>query len=83
MQSPLFSAALQNRLTAGTVSRSYTCGVLLFIQVYSELAQMQCSSAQGKMQSPLFSDFLQNRLTAGSVSMQSHLRNFALDRGVQ
>ena len=83
MQSPLSNAFLQNRLTAGTVSRSYTCGVLLFIQVYSELAQMQCSSAQGKMQSPLFSVFLQNTLTAGSVSLQSYLWNFALYTGVQ
>ena len=33
---------------------SYTCGDLLFIQVCSDPAQMQCSSVQGKMQSPLF-----------------------------
>ena len=62
---------------------SYTYGGLLFIQVCSEPAQMQCSSAQGKMQSPLFSVALQNRLKAGSVSLQSHLWSFALHTGVQ
>ena len=67
MQFPLFSAAQQNRLTAGVFHCSYTYGDLLFIQVRSDPAQMQCSSVQGKMQFPLFSAALQNRLTAGSV----------------
>ena len=51
MQLLLFSAALQNRLTAGSVS-VYTYGHLLFIQVCSDPAHMQCSSVQGKMQNP-------------------------------
>ena len=62
---------------------SYTYGDLLFIQVCSEPAQMQCSSVQGKMHSPLFSAALQNRLTAGSVSLQLHLWRLALQTGVQ
>ncbi len=62
---------------------SYTYGVLLFLQVCSEPAQMQCSSVQGIMQSPLFSVALQNRLKAGSVSLQLHLWSFALHTGVQ
>ena len=64
MQYPLFSAALQNRLTAGFCHCNYTYGDLLFIPVCSDPAQMQCNSVQGKMQSPLFSAALQNRLTA-------------------
>ena len=62
---------------------SYTYGDLLFIQVCSDPAQMQCSSVEGKMQSPLFSAALQNRLTAGSVSLQLHLWRLALHTGVQ
>ena len=62
---------------------SYTYGDVLFIQVCSDPAQMQCSSVQGKMHSPLFSAALQRRLTAGSVSLQLHLWRFALHTGVQ
>ncbi len=62
---------------------SYTYGVLLFIQVCSEPARMQCSSAQGKMHSPLISVVLQNRLKAGSVALHLHLWRFALHTGVQ
>ena len=40
---------------------SFTYGDLLFIQVCSDSAQMQCSFVQGKMQSPLFCAALQNR----------------------
>ncbi len=84
MQSPLFSVALQNRLTAGSVSLPlHLWKFLLFIQVCSDATQMHCSSVQGKMQSPLFSAALQNRLTAGSVSLQLHLWRFALHTGVQ
>ena len=39
---------------------SYTYGDVLFIQVCSDPAQMQCSSVQGKMLSRLFSAALQN-----------------------
>jgi len=76
-------------LLCKTGSRQAVChcnhsyGVLLFIQVCREPAQMQCSSAQGKMQSPLFSVALQSRLTAGSVSLQSLLWSFALHTGVK
>ena len=62
---------------------SYTYGDLLFTQVRSDSALMQCSFVQGKMQSPLFSAALQNRLTAGSVALQLHLWRFALHTGVQ
>ena len=67
MQSPLFSAALQNRLLAGSVHCKYTHGDLLFTHVCSDPAPLHCIKVQGKMQSPLFSAALQNRLTAGSV----------------
>ena len=59
MHSPLFCAALQNRLTTGSVSLQFTYGHLLFIQVCSDPAPMHCSTVQGKMQSPLFSAALQ------------------------
>ena len=62
---------------------SYTYGVLLYIQVCSDPAQMLCSKVQGKMQSPLFSAALLNRLTQGSLSLQIHLWRFALHTGVQ
>ena len=65
MQSPMFSAALQNRLTACWFHCSYTYGDYLFIQVCSEPTKMHCITGQGKMHSPLFSAALQNRLTAG------------------
>ena len=92
MQSPMFSAALQDRLTAGLCQCNYTYGNLLSIQVCSEptemhcntvSAHMQCNSVQSKMQSPLFSAALQKRLTAGSVSVQLHLWRCALHTGVQ
>ncbi len=78
MQSPLFSVALQNRLTAALCHCSYTYGDMLFTHVCSDPAPMHCSSLQGNMQSPLFSAALQNRLTAGSVSLQLHLWRYAL-----
>ena len=66
MQSPLFNAALQSRLTAGSVSlQLHLLNFLLFIQVCSDATPMHCSSVQGKMQSPLFNAALQNRPTAG------------------
>ena len=68
MKSPLFSAALQNKLTAGFCQCNYTYGDLLFIQVCSEPTEMQCSTGLGKMQSPLFSAALQNRLQQACVN---------------
>jgi len=62
---------------------NHTYGVLLFLQVCSEPAQMQCSSVQGIMQSPLFSVALQKRLKAGSVALHLHLWRFALHTGVK
>ena len=44
---------------------------LLFIQVCSDPAPMQCSTAQGKMQSPLLSAALPNRLAASTVYLQT------------
>ena len=61
----------------------YTYGDLLFIQVCSDPAHMQCNCVQGKMQSPLFSAALQKRITAGSVSLHLNLWRFALHTGVQ
>ena len=65
MQTPLFSSALQNRLTAGLFHCNHTYGGLLFIQGCSEPAQLHCSTGLGRMHSPLFSSALQNRQTAG------------------
>jgi len=62
---PLFSAALENKLTAGLCHYKYTYGDLLSIQVCSDPAQMHCSNGLDKMHSPLFSAALENRLTAG------------------
>jgi len=83
MQSPLFCAALQNRLTAALCHCSYTYRDMLFTHVCSDPAPMHCSSVQGKMQSPLFSAALQNRLTAATVPLQIHLLRFALHPFVQ
>ena len=55
MSSPVFSGALQNRLTACTMSLCYTYADLLFIQVCSEPAPMRYSIAQGRMSSPVSS----------------------------
>ena len=65
MHFPLFSDALQHRLTAGFCHCNNTYGDLLFVQVCSEPTKMQCSAGLSKMHSPLFSDALQNRLAAG------------------
>ena len=63
LHSPLFSAALQNRLTPGLGHCNYTCGDWLFIRC--AVTQRHCSSVQGKMHCPLLSAALQNRLTPG------------------
>ncbi len=63
--SPLFTAALQNRLTAGLCHCKYTHRYLLFIQVFSEPTEMHCSTSQDEIHLPLFVASVQNRLTAG------------------
>ncbi len=83
MQSPLFSSALQNSLTAGSVSLQLHHGDLLFIQVCSGATPMHCSSVYGKMQSPLFTTTLKIRLSAGSVSLQLQLSRFAFHTGIK
>jgi len=83
MQSPLFSAALQSRLTAVSVSLQLHLWSFALLRVCREPAQMHCSSVQGKMHSPLFSAALQSRLKAGSVALQLHLWRFALHTGVK
>ena len=59
--SPLFSAALQNRLRACLCHYNYTYGDLLFIQVCSDATPMHCSTGQGKTAFPLFCAAVQNR----------------------
>ena len=61
MHSPLFSSALQNRLTAGLCHCNQAYGELLFIQVCSEPSKMHCNTGLGKMHFPLFSGALQKR----------------------
>ena len=65
MQSPLLSAALQDRLAAGMYHCNYTYEALLVIQVCSDPTPVHCITVQGKMQSPLLSAALQDRLAAG------------------
>ena len=60
----LFSAALQNRLTACLCHCNYTYGDLLNIQVCTDATAKQCSTGQGRIASLLSSAALQNRLTA-------------------
>ncbi len=78
----LFSALLQNRLSACLSHCNYTLGDLLFIQVCNAATSMLRRTGQGKMHFPLFNFALQNRLTAATVSMQLHLWRFALHTGV-
>ncbi len=58
------SAAVHNRLTALLCHSKYTSENLLFIQGYSKLTPMHCSTVQGKMQALATSAAVQNRLTA-------------------
>ncbi len=83
VHSPLFSAALQDRLTEGSVSLQSHLWSSALIKLCGDPAQMHCSTVQGRMHSPLFSAALQNRLTVGSMSMQLHLWRLALHTGVQ
>ena len=66
MQSPLLSAALQDRLAAGSYHCNYTYEDLLFIQVCGDPTPVHCNTVEGKMQSPLLSAALQDSLAAGS-----------------
>ena len=65
MHSPLLSAAVQDRFTAGVCQCSYTYGKLLFIQVCSDPTPVHYNTLQGKMHSPLLSAAVQDRFTAG------------------
>ena len=62
--SPMFSAALQNSLTACMCLCRYTYGHLLLIKVCSDATPMDCTTGQGRKASPLFSAGLHKRLTA-------------------
>ncbi len=70
LQSPLFSVALQNRVTACTMSlQLHLCS--FDAHTKCALSQHQCTAALvlAKMQSPLFSVTLQNRVTACTMSL--------------
>ena len=73
----------KNRLTAGMGHCNYTCGDLLFIQVYSDPTAMHYSTGQGKLHSPFFSVALQKQAHSGPGSLQLHLWKFAVHIGVQ
>ena len=60
MQSPLITAALQDRLAAGLYHCKYTYEDLLFIQVCSDPTPEHSNTVQGKMQSPLLTAALQD-----------------------
>ena len=77
--SPLFSAALQTRLTAALCRCDYTYGGFLFIKVCNDATPMHYSTGQGKIASPLLCAARQSSL----VSMQLQLWRFALHAGVQ
>ncbi|DBB03186.1 TPA: hypothetical protein ACH3X1_013314 [Trebouxia sp. C0004] len=62
--SPVFSVALQNRLTACLCHCKYIYGDLVVIQVCSDATPKHCSTGQGRIASPPFRVALQNRLTA-------------------
>ena len=78
MQSPQLSAALQDRLAAGSVTLQSHLWHLLFIQVCNDPTPVLCNTVQGNMQCPQLSAALQDRLAAGSVTLQ-----FAVHTGVQ
>ena len=59
--SPLFSAAVQTRLTACLCHCNHTYGDLLFIQVYSDATPMHCSTVRGSIAFPLFRAALQKQ----------------------
>ena len=65
MQSPLLSAALQDKLAAGLYHCNHTFEDLLFIQVCSEPTPVHCNTVLVKMRSPVLSAAVQISLTAG------------------
>ena len=65
MHSPLLSAAVQDRFTAGVCLKSYNCEKLLFIHVCSDPTPVHSNTVQGKMHAPLLSAAVQDRFTAG------------------
>ena len=67
LDSPLFSAALQNSLTADLCHCNYTYGDLLFIQMCNDTTAMHCNTGQGKVDSPLFSAALRNSCILGLI----------------
>ena len=83
MQSPLLSAALQTKLTAGLCHCKYTYGYLLLIQVCSEhfTKAMQHCSRQNAV--PTAQCCSANPADSRLVSLQIHLWIFAVDTGVQ
>jgi len=62
---------------------NYTCGDLLFIQLFSEPPPVQYNAVSGKMKSLLPSAALQKQAHSRFVSLQLHLWRFALHTAVQ
>ncbi len=83
MQSPLLTAALQDRLAAGLYHCNYTYGDLLCIQVCSDPTPVHCNTVQSKMHSPLLSAALQDRLAAGLYHCNYTYEDLLLHTGVQ
>ena len=73
-QSPLSSAAVQNRLTAGFCHCKHTCEDLLFIQLCSDPTPVHCNSFRGRKQPLLLSAAVQNRLSAGCVTANTLMK---------
>ncbi len=71
MHSPLFSSALQNRLTAGLCHCNGTYGYLLFTQVCSEATEMQCCTGQNAF--PTVQQCSAKQAHSRLVSLQWHL----------
>jgi len=74
---PLFSAALENKLTARFCHSYYTYKDLLFIQVCSDPAEMHCSTG------PTVQCCSGKQAHSRLVPLQIHLWRFALHTGVQ
>ena len=79
----LFSAALQNRLTARLCHCNYTYGDLLFIQVCSDATQMHYSTGQGRTAGLLFNAAVQKHVHSSLVPLQLQLWRLALHAIVQ
>ncbi len=81
--SPVFSAALQNRLTAALCHCKYTYGDLLSMQVCSQPTPLQCSTGFAIRHSSLLSAVVQTRLRAALCQMEIHLSILAPFSGLQ